>query len=55
MEVFVSANFFHVWEALLGSDFSDGPTGFFGAASSIVIIADATRKAMRNMNFTLFT
>jgi hypothetical protein len=48
MELAVSMDFAHVWKRIIGRDLGDGPVGFFGFASSLLIIADNIRKAMRS-------
>jgi len=45
MELVVSSDFVHLWKRIIGRDLGDGFVGFFGAASSILIIYEGYLKA----------
>lgn len=48
MEVIVSMDFAHIWKFFLGEDLGDVPIGFLGFTSSLMIIAEGFRKALRD-------
>jgi hypothetical protein len=48
MELIVAMDFARVWKKIIGKDLGDGPVGFFGFASSLIIIGDALRKTFRS-------
>jgi hypothetical protein len=48
MELIVSMDFAHLWKRIIGKDLGDTPVGFFGFASSLIIIGDALRKTFRS-------
>jgi len=45
MELVVSSDFVHLWKRIIGRDLGDGLVGFFGAASSILIIYEGYLKS----------
>jgi hypothetical protein len=48
MELIVSADYVHAWKQLRGEDLGDGPVGFFGAASSLLILSEGVRSVVQS-------